>query len=230
MPHWRHPRSFSRRPWVHTAGGEKNLKKINPMPKKKYYAYQVDIEKGITESWPECQKIVGGIPGAKYKSFETKGEAKRWLAAGANYRIKHIAGESGVYFDSGTGAGNGVEINVADARGNGLLFKVLPENRLDGKGHYKIPDHVTNNYGELLACKYALQIALQDNAQKIFGDSKLIIDYWSKGFIKINNNDPDTVALAGEVKQLRGQFEKRGGKIIHISGGSNPADLGFHKA
>ena len=199
------------------------------MAKKKYYAYQVDIEKGITESWSECQRIVTGIPAAKYKSFESRGEAERWLEAGANYRIKHIAAEAGIYFDAGTGGGNGVEINVADPRGNGLLFKVLPEAKLSAKGHYKIPGTVTNNYGELLACKYALTIALQDNTQKIFGDSKLIIDYWSNGFIKADNVSPDTVDLADEVKYLRRQFEGRGGKIVRISGGSNPADLGFHK-
>jgi len=199
------------------------------MAKKKYYAYQVDIEKGITESWPDCQEKVTGIPLAKYKSFESRGEAERWLEAGANYRIKHIAAESGIYFDAGTGGGNGVEINVADARGNGLLFKVLPESKLSAKGHYKINGHVTNNYGELLACKYALKIALQDDAPKIFGDSKLIIDYWSNGFIKADNVGAQTVELAGEVKQLRWQFEKKGGKVVRVSGGSNPADLGFHK-
>ncbi|MCU0652739.1 MAG: ribonuclease H family protein [Candidatus Pacebacteria bacterium] len=199
------------------------------MAKKKYYAYRVDIEQGVTESWPECQKIVSGIPAAKYKSFESRGEAERWLEAGANYRIKHIAAEIGVYFDAGTGGGNGVEINVADARGNGLLFKVLPEADLSAKGHYKIPGKVTNNYGELLACKYALMVALQDNAQKVFGDSKLIVDYWSKGHIKLDNNDPETVALAREVGRLRWQFEKKGAVIVRISGGANPADLGFHK-
>lgn len=199
------------------------------MAKKRYYAYQVDIEKGVTQSWPECQKIISGIPKAKYKSFETYDEARRWLDAGANYQIKHIASENGIYFDAGTGGGNGVEINVADARGNGLLFKVLPEKELNAKGHYQVPGKVTNNYGELLACRYALEIALQDNAAKIFGDSKLIIDYWSKGYIKSQSNDPETIALVDKVKQLRWQFEKRGGRITHISGGSNPADLGFHK-
>jgi len=72
-------------------------------------------------------------------------------------------------------------------------------------------------------------IALQDAAQKIFGDSKLIIDYWSKGYIKNDNNDSETIALVREVGKLRRQFEDRGGRIIRISGGANPADLGFHK-
>jgi ribonuclease HI len=198
------------------------------MPKKKFYAYSVDIEKGITESWPECQWIVSGIPSAKYKSFESRGEAERWLAAGANYRIKHIAAEAGIYFDAGTGGGNGVEINVADACGHGLLYKVLSESDLSAKGHYQVKSRATNNYGELLACKYALLVAVQDNVKKVFGDSKLVVDYWSKGHIK-NEMGVDTIELAEEVAKLRWRFEQAGGELVRISGGANPADLGFHK-
>ncbi len=199
------------------------------MAKKKYYAYQVGEEKGIADNWDECQKIVAGAPGAKYKSFESEDEARRWLDAGADYAVRHIAREPGIYFDAGTGGGNGVEINVTDSRGHGLLHRVLPENELSARGHHLLEGGRTNNYGELLACKYALMIALQDAAQKIFGDSKLIIDYWSKGYIKNDNNDSETIALVREVGKLRRQFEDRGGRIIRISGGANPADLGFHK-
>lgn len=198
------------------------------MPKKKYYAYQVDIERGVTESWPECQKKVTGIPAAKYKSFESRGEAERWLVAGANYAIKHIAAVPGIYFDAGTGAGKGVEINVTDARGNSLLYRMLSENQLSKKGHYLIKGRATNNYGELLACKYALQIALEIRVGKIFGDSALVIDYWSKGHIK-KDMEEATIALAQETAKLRGHFERIGGQLLRISGGANPADLGFHK-
>ena len=198
------------------------------MAKRKYYAYSVDIEKGITESWPECQRIVSGIPAAKYKSFESRGEAERWLEAGANYSVKHIAAEAGIYFDAGTGGGKGVEINVTDNRGNGLLWKVLPESKLSEKGHYLIRDNVTNNFGELLACRYALQIALETGTMKIFGDSALVLDYWSKGHVK-NDKRSETIALADEVAQLRKKFEHRGGWLGQISGGANPADLGFHR-
>lgn len=198
------------------------------MTKKKYYAYSVDIEKGITESWPECQRIVSGIPGAKYKSFESRGEAERWLEAGANYQIKHIAAKAGIYFDAGTGAGNGVEISVADNRGNGLLWKVLPERELNDKGHFQVKGGVTNNYGELLACKYALRIALESGARKVFGDSALVLNYWSKGHVKKDMGEK-TIELAEEAAKLRWRFEQTGGQLIQISGGANPADLGFHK-
>jgi len=198
------------------------------MAKRKFYAYSVGEQKGVTDTWAECESIVAGRQGARFKGFESRGEAERWLEAGANYTIKHIAAEKGIYFDAGTGAGNGVEINVTDEKGQSLLGKVLDKEILGFKGHYLLPQGVTNNYGELLACKYALQIAEQDSAKEIFGDSKLVIDYWSKWMVKKGVSE-ETVKLSREVSGLREKFEKGGGKVIRVSGGSNPADLGFHK-
>ena len=180
---------------------------------------------GITETWAECQTIVSGKK-AKYKSFESKGEAQRWLDAGADYEIKHLAKEDGIYFDAGTGGGRGVEINVTNKEGKSYLFEILPN--LNEKGHYLIPEDATNNFGELLASKYALEIALKKDIKKIFGDSKLILEYWSKGHIKKEVGEK-TVTLAKEVQKLRYAFEQDGGQMLFISGGSNPADLGFHK-
>ena len=197
------------------------------MSKKKYYAYSINGKTGITDNWPECQKIISGQE-AKYKGFESKDGAERWLEAGADYSIKNIAGEKGIYFDSGTGAGKGVEINVTNEKGESLLDKVLPKEHINHKGHHWVVEGATNNYGELLACKYALEIAIKENIGKVFGDSMLILDYWSKGFIK-KEMPEKTITLSKEVKSLRYEFEKNGGKIEHISGGSNPADLGFHK-
>jgi ribonuclease HI len=198
------------------------------MTKKKYYAYSINGKNGITDNWPACQKLVSGMLNARYKGFETKDEAERWLEAGADYSLKHIASQKGIYFDAGTGAGKGVEINVTDETGNSLLSQALKKKDLNEKGHYLITDDVTNNFGELLACKYALEIALKENINNVFGDSKLILDYWSKGFIK-KDLPEETISLSNEVKKLRYRFEKEGGKIGHISGGSNPADLGFHR-
>ncbi len=198
------------------------------MTKKKYYAYSINGKDGITDSWPQCQKLVAGMVGARYKGFETKGEAERWLDAGAEYGKRNTAAEEGIYFDAGTGAGKGVEISVTNENGNDLLHKALKKDEINGRGKHLIARDVTNNFGELLACKYALQIALKENVKKLFGDSKLILDYWSKGYIK-KEMPKETLDLADEVKRLRYEFEKEGGKIEHISGGSNPADLGFHK-
>jgi len=198
------------------------------MAKRKYYAYLVNGKKGIVDNWPECQEIVAGANGAKYKGFESEEAAEAWLNAGADYKIKNIAVADGVYFDSGTGAGNGTEINVTDKNGKSLLHKIIAAEKINEKGHHWADEGTTNNFGELLACKYALQIAIKENIKKVFGDSKLVIEYWSKGHIKYEVGE-ETVNLAQEVKILRQKFETLGGEIIRISGGGNPADLGFHK-
>jgi len=198
------------------------------MSKKKYYAYSINGKTGITDNWPECQKIVSGMINTKYKGFESKDQAERWLEAGADYNLKNTASEKGIYFDAGTGAGKGVEISVTDETGNSLLNKILKKKDINEKGFHLIVDDVTNNFGELLACKYALEVAIKEDIKKIFGDSKLILDYWSKGYIKKELSE-ETISLSNEVKKLRYTFEKNGGKMEHISGGSNPADLGFHR-
>jgi ribonuclease HI len=198
------------------------------MAKRKVYAYMVGEKKGITETWPECEAKVSGRPEARFKGFESYAEAEKWLEAGANYSIKHLTAEKGIYFDAGTGPGNGVEASVTDERGKGLLGKILPAASLNRQGRQFAPQGATNNYGELLACKYALQIAEKEGVKNIFGDSKLVIDYWSKWMVKKGVSE-ETVKLAKEVSKLREAFEKEGGKIKRVSGGSNPADLGFHK-
>jgi ribonuclease HI len=199
---------------------------------KKYYVYVVNGKNGITDTWPECQKIVSGVPGARYKGFATKDEAERWIDAGANYKTKShelVNLEDGIYFDAGTGAGNGVEISVTDKNGKSLLHNVLDDKFINEKGFHLLGKEVTNNFGELLACKYALEIALRDGAKKIFGDSKLVVDYWSKGHIKKDNLSEETINLSHQTQKLRYAFEKNGGIIKQISGDHNPADLGFHK-
>lgn len=182
----------------------------------KYYAYLIGKKSGVLDNWEDCKKIVSGKPGAKYKSFTSKQEAEKWLEHGADYSKKHLLAKKGVYFDAGTGAGNGVEINVTDEKGKSFLKKLLGRD-------------VTNNFGELLALKHALQIAKKENIKEIFGDSRLVVEYWSKGYIKKDNVAEETVKLAWEVKKLRREFETAGGKIELVSGSSNPADLGFHR-
>ena len=196
---------------------------------KKYYAYSIPSsdKRGVTDNWEECKKIIFGKAGATYKGFKTKKEAEEWLKAGADYLVKKVLAE-GIYFDAGTGRGNGVEISVTDERGKDLLETIMLQEHINRNGKHLIPRNVTNNYGELLACKYALLLALREGITRVFGDSNLIIAYWSKGHIK-NEVAADTIALAFEVAKLRREFEAGGGKIAHISGDDNPADLGFHR-
>lgn len=206
---------------------------------KHYYAYLLRSgESDVVDNWKDCEKKVSGVYGARYKGFVSKSEAEAWLAAGAKYQIsgkKRVVSskkedlQKGVYFDAGTGRGKGVEVSVTDEMGHDLLHKVLSSKDINKFGKHTVDKKVTNNYGELMACLYAMQIAMKSGIKKVFGDSKLVIDYWSKGFIKRDKVAEETVELAMAVAGLREEFEESGGAVARISGDHNPADLGFHK-
>ncbi len=197
----------------------------------KYYGYLLPDknESGITENWKDCEKIVSG-KNARYRSFTSTEEAQKWLDSGANYEIKPKSFkkiEKGIYFDSGTGRNQKVEVSVTDEAGYDLLEKIKPKLKLNKFGKFPVPK-ATNNYGELLACKYALELALDLGIKNIFGDSKLVLNYWSKGFIK-KDLPKKTQKLSLEVSDLRKKFESQGGIVEFIEGDFNPADLGFHR-
>ena len=195
----------------------------------KFYGYFIPKTKkgGVTLTWKECQKKVNNIDGARFKSFSSKEAAEQWTEGGADYGQKETFAP-GIYFDAGTGRGNGVEVSVTNEKWETLLPSLLPASQINKYGKHHLGKDFTNNYGELLACFFALQIALKKGIKKVFGDSSLVINFWSKGFIKENLIGPKTVELAKNVATLRKTFESQGGTITLISGGSNPADLGFH--
>ncbi|TSC77432.1 MAG: ribonuclease HI [Parcubacteria group bacterium Gr01-1014_29] len=200
------------------------------MKRGKWYAYFIpnDNKKGITESWDECNTIISGVPDARFKKFDNHKEAQEWIDQGADYGYKSPR-EPGVYFDSGTGRGRGVEISVTDEKGESVLAKVLPKKELNRFGAHWMFRGATNNYGELYACFLAIRAAMASDIKRIFGDSTLVLEYWSKGIIKNADVNGETVALAKETAKLRKEFEKTGGTLEYIDGAQNPADLGFHR-
>ncbi len=206
---------------------------------KRHYAYRTETQQGVAGSWAECDRIVRGRK-ARYRGFLTREQALRWLDEGAPYEDRDldkkkalsVFPEDAVFFDSGTGPGRGVEIRVTDREGVPLVHlsqreegELLPEGSvLLGRGR-------TNNYGELLACLVAMQAAEALGATHVYGDSKLVLDYWSKGHVSRDkrSTDPDLASLAAECARARARFEASGGALGHVPGRINPADLGFHR-
>lgn len=207
--------------------------------KKKYYAYRLRSgEIAVVDNWKDCERKVSGVQGSRFKGFENKTDAQAWLVAGAKYEVRSRKSsvvsrpsklEPGIYFDAGTGRGEGVEISVTNETGESLLHLVLSKKDINKFGKHLVGKEATNNYGELLACLYAMQVGIKSGQMNVFGDSKLVIDYWSRGFIKKDKVAEETVELAMAVAGLREEFEEQGGSIKHISGDHNPADLGFHR-
>ncbi|MGL6098563.1 MAG: viroplasmin family protein [Fusobacteriaceae bacterium] len=90
----------------------------------------------------------------------------------------------------------------------------------------------SNNVGELIGFHMACRIALSDNYtgdKKIFGDSKLVLDYWSKGVYNRKAIHGTVSDLIKDTRKLRIELEKEGYEFLHIPGGINPSDLGDHK-
>lgn len=212
------------------------------MAKKIYAFYLDDSNYGIVETWDECKKIVEKTK-YRYKSFTSKIEAENWIKEGAEYQKKEkipITLEDGIYFDAGTGRGNGVEVKISDKNGKNLIREIFEETKnydfiSDKKFYINEFDNLqldmskTNNYGELIALFFAILYAKKNNINKIFGDSKLVIDFWSLGRYNKKNLNDETIALIYLTNKHRKEFESIGGKISYIPGDINPADLGFHK-
>lgn len=204
---------------------------------KKFYAFATGGEEGIVESWTECSLRVQGRP-ARYKGFPTREAAQTWLDGGAVYeekgRVKQRQQEElpddAIYFDAGTGRGLGTESRVTDRAGTPLTWMALEPHELTPEGNLRLKGR-TNNYGELTAFCLACEIAMKQGKKLILGDSKLVIEYWSKGFVsrKVQERDPDLIEVVKRAKALRARFEATGGRVAHVSGDVNPADLGFHR-
>ncbi len=76
-------------------------------------------------------------------------------------------------------------------------------------------------FSELKFCVWICSFAI---IKAIYGDSNLVIKYWSQGNCK--SDDDLTKKLSNTVTKIKNNFN---GSINHISGDINPADLGFHK-
>ena len=202
-----------------------------------FYAYILNNGgKGIVDSWDKCEAIVKGQSSAKYKKFKTIEEATEFISNNGIIE-KPISNldKNAIYFDAGTGRGRGVEVRVTRSNGTSLLSYIKEKkgivdllNRhnwfINEFGNIELGPNYTNNFGELLGCYIALIIANEVKCKTIYGDSDLVIKYWSKGNCKSDNDL--TVKLSNTVTKIRNNFN---GSINHISGDINPADLGFHK-
>ncbi|MBI5489846.1 MAG: viroplasmin family protein [Deltaproteobacteria bacterium] len=205
----------------------------------KWYAWVVGDERGVCSTWPECERIVRGRR-ARYRGFDDRQAAERWLTEGAPQRDQSrdkrealdALPERAVFFDSGTGPGRGVEVNVTDREGVPVAHLAVPEEgELSPQGTVLLGRKRTNNYGELYGCLLALRVAERLGARHIFGDSRLVLDFWSHGHVTAEKraSDPALAALAALVRAARAAFEREGGSLAHVPGGINPADLGHHR-
>ena len=133
---------------------------------KKYYVVWAGHDTGVFDSWDECQLVVNGFPGAKYKSFpnrESAVAAYRGESAASdvdllkaiasrpvisvNYEAFPEIDKNGIAVDAGCRKNPGpVEYRGVDLSTGQEIFHVGP---LEGG---------TNNLGEFLAVVHALAL------------------------------------------------------------------------
>jgi hypothetical protein len=89
----------------------------------------------------------------------------------------------------------------------------------------------TNSHGEPYACLLALRAAERIGSKHVYGDGKLVPEFWSRGFVSAAKREsaPDLADLSARTTAARSAFERPCGVLSHVPGGVNPADLGFHR-
>lgn len=159
----------------------------------KFYAVAAGRTTGIFTSWPQAQVQVNGFPGAVFKSFKTRKEAKAFLAdpvtgAGSgrkkpSRKVPPCPGEHTypqgtiVVYTDGSAIGN------PGPGGYGVVIQAdedQPARELSG-GY----NHTTNNRMEMMAVIKALEILEgTSNSVVLHSDSKYVVDALNKGWAK----------------------------------------------
>ncbi|KAF9572475.1 hypothetical protein EC968_009861 [Mortierella alpina] len=78
------------------------MPKTSKGPAKGFYAVHVGKTKGIYFTWPECEKQVKGVIGAKFKKFETQKEAEEFVRNGPKVYTKPAPKSSSAASSSST--------------------------------------------------------------------------------------------------------------------------------
>jgi ribonuclease HI len=203
--------------------------------KAKFYTVWEGRQKGVFDTWEECQKQVVGFEGAKYKSFESKSEAEKALKGNYWQQIqqKEKEGEQ-LKMPIGKPDLNSVVVDAAWNTATGDMeyqgFYLQTKERLFHKGPFK---HATNNIGEFLAIVHALAMLHKQNSNlPIYSDSRTAISWVKakKANTKLAEKDGNEVVfdlIERAEKWL--QNNKYGNKIIKWETdhwGENPADFG----
>ncbi len=163
--------------------------------KQKFYVVWEGLDTGIFKTWDECQAKVKGYPQAKYKSFDTLGEAEEAFAQGYHFHSKvkndtKVRGdkiEKTLIHNSQFTIHNSPKLPAlcvdAACSGNpGLMeYRGVWVNE-DGlsyelfrKGAYEMG---TNNVGEFLALVHGLAYLQQEDCPvHIYSDSKIAMGW-----------------------------------------------------
>lgn len=156
------------------------------MAKKKYYVVWSGKKTGIFETWDECREQVNGVKGARYKSFESREEAKKAFNSGYS-QTSSAPNNNGSAIHKQTIKDHGfIEESIsvdAACSGNPGDMEYRGVYTKNGKElfHYGPVPNGTNNIGEYLAIVHALALMKQKNSHlPVYSDSQTAIGWVRK--------------------------------------------------
>ncbi len=172
------------------------------LKKRKYYVVWVGLSPGVYDSWTECQLQIHGVPGARYKSFDSRDEAVAAYRGDPDEQlglirsiIRHSA-KTGTAASPPTPARNyadfpGVRLDAiavdGACSGNPGRMEYRAVRLSDGAEVFRIGDKTpltgTNNIAEYLAMIHlaALLDKAGDTTTPIYTDSKNTLSWLRKG-------------------------------------------------
>ncbi|MBR4804656.1 MAG: ribonuclease H family protein [Bacteroidales bacterium] len=141
--------------------------------KKKYYVVWEGAETGVFDSWDECQKMIKGFNGAKYKSFDSEAEARAafqknyWQVVGQQKTetAKPLPTNAGIILDS-------LAVDAACSGNPGVMeYQGVRTSDKTQLFHKQFPVG-TNNIGEFLAIVHGLSYMKKHGfTQPLYSDS-----------------------------------------------------------
>lgn len=153
------------------------------MAKKNIYAVKRGKITGLFLTWEECRNAVEGYPGAEYKGFATKEEAKVYLGIQAENLENQLPGQVIAYVDG--------SYNEAVSRYSFGCVLLTPEGEIVRKsGSGDNPDSLAlrNVTGEMLGAMFAVQWTIKHGYQAV--DIRYDysgIEMWATGQWKAKN-------------------------------------------
>ena len=191
----------------------------------KYYAIHKGRDSGIFNTWDECNELVKGFKGAKYKKFDNIEDAQYFVDNGFE-RDSDTSIEDDVInvYTDGSCINNGSDNAKA---GIGIFFSDNDPRNVSTK----VNGRQTNNIAELKAIKMVFKILkdeIEDNKKiKIYSDSKYAINCCTNyGKRNYENGWKDDIPNRELVKKTYELYKNaKNVKFVHIKAHTKKSDV-----
>jgi ribonuclease HI len=214
------------------------------MPKKFYVVWK-GHKTGVFDSWDECAEQVNGFPGAEYKSFATRSEAKNALqraysdyvtVAPPRQRERQTPGRlsKDQLRRIGKPIAESYSVDAACSGNPGMIeYRCVHTSTGQEIFHQGPYQDGTNNIGEFLAIVHALAIFKRDKiTAPIYSDSKIAIRWVEDKQCRTNLERTEANARLFDLIEcaekwlLENDYENRVIKWRTFIWGEIPADYG----